>query len=510
MDINFTRHSINTEETVFCESAEIQLESSSNPIRNRTPKKILKCSSHSEITSKSSSDRAVTVEGTTALYVIYLDADNCLSSYEHALPFSKSFEVDSGMPLGEITASVTEERFSASLTGDGAVSFSGTVCLNVCVKRKVDAQIICDIDNKDIEQLRGKAEVTMPMGRGEKNLIVEEEISIGNGQPSVECLIRHNATATIDETKIISGKVMVKGTVKVYVLYLPEEGTRPQNFEDSFPFSQLVDVEGINDTCKCDATVKILFCDLTPRVGNDDDVRSFSIAAKLAVSVKAYCDDEIPAVIDAYSTKGKCKTVRDEFVFRKIRDTVTERFIAKKDLEFTDGAIGSVIDMWCEPKNFTCKFENGSLKVTGTVLVNLLAYDCEGVPDCYERPVDFEYICPKEFQLSSPETACTLTVAHCSYTIIRANTVAVAIEPQLCATVYDNLKYALLTDITEEECSGDDDRRRSSIVLYFADAGETLWDIARRYNSSVSEIKALNSVTEDILTAPGKFIIPTK
>jgi hypothetical protein len=76
-------------------------------------------------------------------------------------------------------------------------------------------------------------------------------------------------------------------------------------------------------------------------------------------------------------------------------------------------------------------------------------------------------------------------------------------------TVYDSKKYELVTDMCEDE-TADKACRRSSIVLYFADAGETVWDIARRYNSSVEEIKTLNAVTEDVLSLPQKFIIPTK
>ena len=151
------------------------------------------------------------------------------------------------------------------------------------------------------------------------------------------------------------GKVMVKGTVKIYVLYQTSEGTRPQSFAEDFPFSQMVDVDGINDNCKCDSEVKVVFCELTPRPSADEEIRSFSVALKLAVSVKAYCDEEIPAVIDAYSTGGGCSFVKDKFTFKKIRESFSENFVAKKNLEFTDGAIGSVIDMWCEIKSSSLK-----------------------------------------------------------------------------------------------------------------------------------------------------------
>ena len=72
------------------------------------------------------------------------------------------------------------------------------------------------------------------------------------------------------------------------------------------------------------------------------------------------------------------------------------------------------------------------------------------------------------------------------------------------------MKKEILVDVVQDESAAPINRRQSSIVLYFAETGEKLWDIARRYNSSVEEIKTINSFTDDVLLSPKKFIIPTK
>ena len=315
------------------------------------------------------------------LFVIYLTKDNCLKSATQVVPFSKTFEADKNLSNGEVFAEISSERFNSSIH-DHTITLNGLIGINVLVSEALEQEIICDIDSKSIEQQISLTGLTVPIGKGDKNLIVDDEISVGNGQPSVGEIIRYSAGAVVDEVKIISGKVMVKGTVKVYVLYLPEEGTRPQNFEDSFPFSQLIDVEDISEECKCHCKATVLFCDVSARPNINDEVRSFSVSIKLNVSVKAYCNTEIPVILDAYSTSGECKIHRNEFAFKKIKETINERFVAKKTLEFTDGAIGSVIDMWCEIKKSTERFENELLKISGTANVNILAYDCDGIPVC--------------------------------------------------------------------------------------------------------------------------------
>lgn len=510
MDIKLTKHSVKTEELITSDTVEFQMEETAQ-IHNRNEiKRIIKCSSKSVLTTQYISDKTITFEGTVTVCLIYIDEKNCLANHEHTLFFSKTVQTNYDLSGAEVKSDICDDKFTAKLKSDGVVNIVGSVCIQYSVFKTIDKEMVCDIDSRMVEQLRATTECTTPTGRGEKNLVIEEEISIGNSQPSIESLIRSNAVAVIDETKIMGGKVMVKGTVKIYVLYQTSEGTRPQSFAEDFPFSQMVDVDGINDNCKCDSEVKVVFCELTPRPSADEEIRSFSVALKLAVSVKAYCDEEIPAVIDAYSTGGGCSFVKDKFTFKKIRESFSENFVAKKNLEFTDGAVGSVIDMWCENKSSSSKFENNTLKIGGTMLVSLLVYDCDGVPECFERPVDFEYTYTSKEPLNNPMASYDISVKNCSYTITGANTISVAIEPQVSLKLYDTLQYELITDAFEDENNCCEKKFKSSIILYFADEGEKIWDIARRYNSSVQEIKALNSVSEDILTEPRKFIIPTK
>lgn len=507
MDIKLVKQDVITREKVFTATAEVRSEGKIQEQNMPAPQKVLKCSCRSAITSKAVSDKSVTVEGMSTLSVIYIDGDDNLCSAENTLLFSKNFDADTSLFGGEVNVEIWDEKCSAVISS-GGIQLSLTLSLGVTVTKNTENEIVCNAECRDIEKLCGKAEITMPISKAEKNIIVEEEVSVGNGQPSVERLVRSNATVTVEDTKIMGGKVMVKGTVRVYALYIPEGGGRPQSFEDSFPFGQLMDVEGAEDDCLCTGSARLLFCQLEPD-NTDDEVRSFAFTAKIALCAEVYCENEIPVVIDAYSTKGGCKVERCDRVFRKLREKVKQRFVARKEIEFTEGAIAAVTDMWCEVKNCNCRFEGDEMKVSGTVMANLLVTDTEGLPDCFERPVEFEYSYRPEKELESPDADFAVVVTHCSYTVMGDNTLSLAIEPQLTASIYENKTVKLLSNIYEDD-SVTEKPRSSSIVLYFADKGETLWDIARRYNSSIDEIKALNNVSEDLLLAPHKFIIPTK
>ena len=509
MEINCTKHSVTAEEKIFSANGSHELKTTLPVNSGHTPKKILKCSLKAFVTSTRISEKTAMVEGICTLCAICIDEEDRLFSAERTVTFSKSFEAGVSLSGGEVRALVDEDKLTAQISQNGQIDINGELYISVTVIRAVKENVICDIDGKNIEQRHMATGITMPMGSGEKNLICEEEISVGNGQPSVECLIRHRADAVIEETKIVGKKVMIKGSFRIYVLYLPEEGTRPQSFEEAYPFSQLMDIDGLSENCRVHAQATVIFCELTPRPDIDGDLRSFAANLKLLVTAKAYCDDDIPLVCDAFSTDKKLELSRKELCFSRIKENINEKFIARKELEFTDGAIGSVIDMWCENRSSTCRFEDGKLKIIGTIMLNLLAYDSEGVPNCYERPVDFEYAHPCDGEADMLSAQYSVTVTKCTYAMTAVNTLSIAAEPTVEASVYENCKTELITEaeLSQEKASSD---RVSSIILYFADAGENIWDIAKKYNSSISEIKELNGITEDILSEAKKFLIPTK
>ncbi len=509
MEMNCTKHTVTVEETVYTASSEVEVSTTTPLAAGRENSRPLKCTLKAAVTSTPIADKKLTVEGPVTVSVICLDSENRLFSVDKTVTFTKSFEADTDLTKCDVSVHIEEERATASASEGGRLDISGSFQLSVVLKKPNKEGVICDIDGKNIEQLSLSAGVTMPMGRGEKNLILEEEISVGNGQPSVDSVIRYKADTVIEETKIVGNKIMVKGMFKLYVLYLPEEGTRPQAFQEGYPFSQLIEVDGITDNCRVHADSRVIFCELVPRPDIDGDLRNFTVNIKLLVSVKAWCDDDIPVIIDAFSTDKELELTCREMGFSHIKENISERFIARKELEFSDGAIGSVIDMWCENKGASCRFEEGQFKIGGTIVINLLAYDCEGNPNCYERPVDFEYTRPVGETDQNLSADFRMTVMNCSYTITGANTLSVAVEPMVEASIYEDRKLRLITDAALSENSRATSGK-SSIILYFADAGESIWDIAKRYNSSIAEIKELNGITDDILSEAKKFLIPTK
>ena len=63
----------------------------------------------------------------------------------------------------------------------------------------------------------------------------------------------------------------------------------------------------------------------------------------------------------------------------------------------------------------------------------------------------------------------------------------------------------VISDISEEDF---EEGSSPSIVLYFIQRGDTLWDIAKRYHTKEEYIRKLNNIEGDNLTEGMQILIP--
>ncbi len=500
---------VHSTETIFNESAEVPIDVDFTlPDYCPDISKILKCRAVSRISSKGINGRTVSTEGCVTITVIYADDDNALNSYEYQYPFSKNFDVGVNTDGAVLSVKSKCEYINCRAVTGRKIDIHGAAGIYVKLTRRKSCEVISDIDDAGIELLRGSIPATVPMGSCDKYLIIEEEIELGSGQPDIRCIVRYDAEACVRENKILAGKSVVKGEMAVSILYCPESGST-QTVRATIPFSQLLEIDGMNDSCSCESKASIAHLEIKPRSSAAGECRSFSLSAKLLICSECCCNNDIDVILDAYSRKNEAEISKNEVCFNKIISNINETFNCKKNLEFADDALSLISDLWCEVKAGSAKFMGDSLIINGVVTAYMIAHDSEGTPAFYERPIDFEYRYPIGDTGKSLMCAPDITVHSCNYTITSPNSMELRVDLNINATVYECSNIPLIVDITVKENEPLEKKSQGAMTIYFASKGENIWDIARRYFANVEEVRQINGVSEDVLAADRMILVPT-
>lgn len=469
--------------------------------------KIFKCRAVPMITSKSMNGKSITIDGNVCITLLYCDKNNKLCSYEYIYPFSKIKEMPEESDDCNLSCAAKCDYINCRAITGRKVDIHGAVSLKVKAFKRCSNQIVSDYDEENLELKRSLAPATVPIGYREKYLIVEEEISIGNSNAPVLQILRYDAAPYINECKVLNEKIVVKGEMAVSVLYSAEGVAVPQLIKTTLPFSQIVEMAGVTELCKCDVKAKIAFLEVRPANSLGGECRSLTFNAKVCLLCESYCVNEIAVIEDAFSTKYQTALTQNQVRFNKICQNVKENCLFKRNVELMED-ISSVIDIWCEKGSPKVTLANGNINLSALLLVGIIACDQNDNVSFYEKPLEFEFNYPLNCDSDSLYFNPDIEILSIGYTILSANTLEIRIEVCVMGAVYEKSDISLITDIKIDTTKPCVKAKKGGAVICFLNKDETIWEIAKKYNASTEEIAKINGIEKESLKDKKIILVP--
>ena len=504
MSYKITNYNLTAERLSLEQTAELPIDADFTvPDYSGEINKIIKCELTPYISSKQISQTSFTAEGEGVITIIYSDQDGNIYSARQEIPFKKLFEASKSIEGGWAEVSTEGVIHSCRAITERRFSIKGSVKLDTSIYVTEKTEIITDIDEDCFEKLEGEALTTTPLGTIQKTVIMEEELTLPQGVADGSRIIRTQSFAHITDCNIITGKVLVKGNLKTELLYCDaDNNTQKQSFNN--PFNQIIDIEDINEFCHCETAVDVCSVNISPRPLADGNFRAFLLVAKLEIGVSARCDSTVPILYDIYSTKYKASPVIKDVKFSKIIKQVEESFLCTKKIDMPETPL-EVVDAWCDLKGINSKYTQNGVTIFGNLTVCILYINSDKEPAFFEKLIDFEYPIATDGDTVSPHCKPEIKITNCSYSVMDKS-FDLNVELMIKAKIKDQNSLKLLTeiDISENNLINND----SSIIAYFADKGEKIWEISKSFCANKSKLLEMNNISEEIIESPKMLIIP--
>ena len=506
MENNFVKSTVNTYERLLCEHLEQAIDSEFTlPDFCPDAVRVLKCRAVPRICLKSVNGKTLTVDGNVSITVFYADEDGDIFSYEYSYPFSKTKDVGQNIEEDRLTVKAKCEYMNCRAVSNRKLDIHGAIRITAIVNRKKTVEVISDIDDRNIETLKGISPATTPSDYAEKSIVIEEDCELPGGETG-KSILRYEGTAFIKECKILSGKVILKGDMSLSVRYLQENNIG--TMKSVIPFSQVLDIKTPGDNCECSGDAGICSLELTPKTDDDGNFNIFSVNCKILICAETYCKNDIPVILDAYSRKYEAQVVKTPIKLSKLTDNISDNFTVKDDVKTSDFSILSVIDNWYDVRINDSKVENGEIDISGSLTVSFILKDTDNNVSYLEKKTDFNRKIPIENTDGNLTVNPDIFVNSFSFTLADENRIEVRAELTVKTPLYDNIDICAVTDIEISEKIVDRGNRDTAMVVYFGENGEKLWDIARKYFSGVDDIKKINQIQDETLTESRMILIP--
>ena len=445
---------------------------------------------------KTEQDR-ILISGTIKFSVIYLSEDETesISTITTSVPFSHI-----------ITASgITEEFISlvSLCSSNCAYSLINSRRLKVTSFVKFISKSYKNTRLKALSQAKGAEtkQQSIPFFAARvvsnKNITVTATTELPPGSyPICEIL---NATSTIADSdqKVLNNKLIVKGNITTDILYKHANGISDASV--SVPFTEIVEADGMAAGFDSKISISVSDCLITPSTDISGENRMLDITFVLSVTILSFTKEENLVITDIYIPRSTVKLNTDTVISSDPLHLICEDDLIKETISLSQGqpSIYKILDIICSLGEFSLNGNSSSSILEVTILY---LSDDNSVNTFSSRiPISHKFTGDN---ISNP----TGLMKHFTYNISGSDKVDIRMNLQFCADIYKTEKTAVFTSCSQEDAPL---KARPSIIVSFVKHGDSLWDIAKKYNIPLSALASANALDENaILTIGEKLIIP--
>jgi len=333
---------------------------------------------------------------------------------------------------------------------------------------------------------------------------LNEVVEVAADNPPVDQILLRRAAVIPTEIKAINNKLLVKGNLDTTVVYNSRGEKDPIRLTHTMPISQILEAPGVSEQTANTLQLRVNSLDVTPKPDTNGAARLLEIAARIAADIKGYAPVELPVVKDAYSTQGGIALDTRRLETRKHVESFREPFLAKQSFDFSDG-IQSIQLLTAELSPPEITMQGDSVQASGNLKLHAVYTNREGQISNEERqlPFIFRRALAKIVVVAADVVIDLLSLQES----VNGDHLEVRAELAVAGDVYSTGSGTIVNTVSANE----DELlpARSPLTIYFAADGEPVWDIAKRYRTTVNSIQTENELTSDNATSGQMLLIPS-
>ena len=466
--------------------------------------RVLGCRAEPKILSCQGEGRRITLDGMTLISLSYASDDGRIHTVEQRLPFSRTAEARTELVKPVFLLDTRVDYLNCRAVSKRRLDIRGAFTAGIRVMTMMSADAVTDASGGGIQLRRGNITSVYPIGESRRQTTVREELELGYGKPAAISIIRTSARCTAAECKIIAGKIVAKGEVWLHVLY-DTENDGLQSMDYSVPVSQIVDMDGLGEDCLCDVRFEAAAAEVKIAGGEAGEQNTLSAEITLITAAKVMGVCGMAVASDAYSTAYISQTETSQLTLISGAESVDMHSTVRETQTLPDD-VAEIKDLWCEARSWEIKNTENGVEAECRIMIRMFAADAQGAPVYYEKASSFTWS-----RAAEPGAICDIAFAitGCSYTREGANGLDIRIETDVTGTIYNVRGVEVLSAVTlTGEPAKSPVADGTALTIYYADEGEDVWGIAKRYLAPVNAVMEENALESERIPARTMLLIP--
>ena len=443
------------------------------------------------------------IEGCINTYIMYIadDSNDKVRGLTTNLDFMESISVSNCKEGMTCKLNTNLKSIEARVINGRKIGIKAAIDVEIIIYENEEVEIINDIqDNSDLQILKEDVKVNSLLGTGETKIYAKENIIIDNIDNLAE-ILKTTIVICGKDTKISYNKILTKAEAEIKIMYLTEDN-RINTVNSKIPIVGFIDMPNISEENIIDIDYEIKNIILKP---NSAEEHSIYVELEVLVTANVYEEKQINLIQDIY-----CPNENIEFNKKSI-NTITNKenksevkqIKEKINLDGIDGK--TIIDVDVIPViEKQTNLDNKNI-CDGEVELRFIISNDDLQVDTRIAKIPFSF--EIENSNGSDETnKLDIEVQNSDFIVQDNNIVDSNIELQVNTNSYRNSNMNIIDQI---ENTGEKEQEDYSVIMYIVKKGDTLWEIAKKYNTTIDEIVRVNGIEDpDVINVGQKIFIP--
>ena len=456
--------------------------------------KIIRVDSNVYITESEVMDGSIRTSGQITYYVIYISSDGDIRGMNMVYPFVKVIEdkeITKGMRL---RIKPTVRNIIYSLPNERKISIKTEVIFKYKLSEIGEVEILNRIEDCDsLECKMSKDSFFNIMESKSDTFEVREDIMISEGLPGISEILRVSNEIINTEYKVSYNKILVKGEIKVNIIYTslidPKE---IYNYETNVPFTGMIEFYNISDMSKFDIQYLLKNFELTLDPSSDTK-KMLNVSADVYVDVMMYEEKDVEYIEDFYSMDENLEYDTNGITIIKNKENMQKTVTLNDNIGVVPD-MARLLDYTMDISNLTTKISGGNAYINGNIKVNVM-YETGENRKIESKTFDMllDTSIPLNKDIDEKYVSVNIEVMR-GVVKINGNNIEANIELLIKVDV-DNVETINQIDNIQEEKM--DPSLFDSMNIYIVKKGDNLWNIAKKYKTSVAKIANINNLSDE-------------
>lgn len=469
---------------VFSKSIDVDFDFQENLLSyNDDLLKIIRCCVNNFVVNTDCSSGVLTIYGKSKILITYVSDSGCITTADFEEDFQKSIAVDGDYNDISSDVNVINKYSSYRVINQRRIDIHNAFALNITINAAIPVKMVDEAS--DILIRKESVNYLSLIGTSLSHAEFEDEAAIPADSDVIKRIINCFSSLHIEETKIIKDKMLVKAIAEFSFLYTTDgENELVKRCEKSISLSKIIDIGGIDEGDKALVNLTMGNVYAKPKANSQNELRMIELVGDICISSSVFRNVTAELSTDSYATENEITNSFSKLNLNADGNFMTDIINDKTVFSFENISIVEVVDI--------------SVNISDGRSLELSAY-------VRNDKSELVHICKKQELSNNSFKTAAFYVKSFDFVLNSSNEITVRYLIEYTAVQFEEKTFNILSNVQiNKKITADS----PALVVYFAKEQEALWDIAKKFRTSVDLIKAENELNDDVLDTRRILLIP--